>query len=268
MQSEYFAIRTEPVAVGDTITEFIKRLLDENEKLERENQEIALRNLECERRLQTGEVEGFDKDCIVGQWGRHISEYEIKMRQMRAEEASIVKREKHFERDTQDLIEYVQWITGDLGLLRDRARVSEKVISDLKRSGEESVDSLMETLSMHKHKQDSLDREVDHLRVIINEKEQEIAAKEDEVNRLKRMIELETNEKEVEIRRIKTEIEEQNKVIDTQQKIIHELQVLNDYTQADLIQANNELQSRIRERNDLHLKFQDADHETTNLMFK
>jgi hypothetical protein len=49
MQSEYFAIKTEPIAVGDTIQEFIKRLLDENEKLERENQQIALKNLECER---------------------------------------------------------------------------------------------------------------------------------------------------------------------------------------------------------------------------
>jgi hypothetical protein len=37
MQSEYFAIKTEPVAVGDTIQEFIRRLLDENEALEREN---------------------------------------------------------------------------------------------------------------------------------------------------------------------------------------------------------------------------------------
>ena len=52
---------------------------------------------------------------------------------------------------------------------------------------------------------------------------------------MKRLIELETNEKEVEIRRIKTEIEEQNKVMENQQKIIRELQVLNDFTQSDLI---------------------------------
>lgn len=51
MQSEYFAIRTEPVAVGDTIQEFIRKLLEENEKLERENQVISMRNLECERQL-------------------------------------------------------------------------------------------------------------------------------------------------------------------------------------------------------------------------
>lgn len=41
-----------------------------------------------------------------------------------------------------------------------------------------------------------------------------MAIKEDDINNLKRMIELETNEKELEIRRIKTEIDEQNKVIE------------------------------------------------------
>lgn len=44
--------------------------------------------------------------------------------------------------------------------------------------------------------------------------------------------------------------------------------MLNDYTQADLITANSELQSRIREKNDLHLKYLDADHDATNLQFK
>jgi chromosome segregation ATPase len=155
-----------------------------------------------------------------------------------------------------------------LSLLRDRARIAEKIISDLKQSGEESVDSLMGTLSHHKRKQDGLDREVDGLRAVVNTKEREIAIKEGDITNLKRLIELETNEKEVEIRRIKTEIEEQNKVMENQQKIIRELQVLNDFTQSDLIQATSELQQRIRERNDLQLKFLDSDHETANMQFK
>ncbi len=165
-------------------------------------------NIDCERRLQTGEVEGQDKDGVVGQWGQEISELEVKSRRMRAEESNIVRREKQFERDNLDLIEYVKWISADLAMLRDRSRVSEKIISDLKRSGEESVDQLMDTLSTHKRKQENLDRDVDGLRVVIIAKENEIAHKEEEVNNLKRLIELETNEKEIEIRRIKSEIDE------------------------------------------------------------
>ena len=101
--------------------------------------------------IKNGEVEGSGKDQIVGEWAKEISEYEIKMRRMRAEETNIVRREKQFERDNQDLLEYVKWISGDLSMLRDRSRIAEKVISDLKQSGEESVDSLMETLSSNKH---------------------------------------------------------------------------------------------------------------------
>lgn len=187
---------------------------------------------------------------------------------MKVEEKHIQKREKLFERDYQDLLEYIKWISADLSLLRDRARIAEKIISDLKQSGEESVDSLMDTLSHNKRKQDNLDREVDALRGVINGKEREIAVKEGDITNLKRLIELETNEKEVEIRRLKTEIEEQKKVMENQQKIIRELQVLNDFTQSDLIQATTELQSRIRERNDLQLKYLDSDHETANMQFK
>ena len=93
-------------------------------------------------------------------------------------------------------------------MLRDRARVSEKVISDLKRSGQESVDQLMEKLTSNKKKQERLDSEVDSIRAVIQSKEHEIASKEDEIVGLKRQIELETNEKEMEIRRIRLEIEE------------------------------------------------------------
>lgn len=254
--------------MGDTITDFIKRLLAENAQLERENQEINARNAECERQLATGHAQGYVHDGAADEWGREITEYEVRTRRLRAEESNIQKREKGYERDYQDLLEYVHWISGDLSMLRDRARISDKIISDLKSSGEESVDKIMSTLSHHKHKQDALDRDVDGLRSIITGKEGEIAVKESDITNLKRLIELETNEKEIEIRRIKTEIEEQGKVIENQQKIIKELQVLNDYTQNDLIQATSELQTRIKERNDLQLRFLDSDHETANMHFK
>ena len=45
-----------------------------------------------------------------------------------------------------DLIEYTKWISAECEKLRDRVKASEKEISDLKTSGEASVESLMETL--------------------------------------------------------------------------------------------------------------------------
>lgn len=54
--------------------------------------------------------------------------------------------EKLLDRDVNDVVEYVKWITNDLGVLRDRVRIAEKIISDLRRSGEESVESLLNNL--------------------------------------------------------------------------------------------------------------------------
>lgn len=65
---------------------------------------------------------------------------------MRYEEGRIARREKSMDQDVKDLVEYVKWVTNDLGLLRDRVRIAEKIISDLRRSGEESVESLLNNL--------------------------------------------------------------------------------------------------------------------------
>ena len=75
---------------------------------------------------------------------------------MNREEVSFKKREKKLDLDTSDLVEYVKWITGDLGKLRDRVRTAEKIINDLRRSGSESVESLLNTLYDCKRKQEAL----------------------------------------------------------------------------------------------------------------
>lgn len=57
-----------------------------------------------------------------------------------------MKRDLDQDKDMDDLIEYVKWVTDDLTNLRERVRIAEKVISDLKKSGEESVESLLSNL--------------------------------------------------------------------------------------------------------------------------
>jgi len=140
------------------------------------------------------------------------------------------KREKGADQDMDDLVEYVKWITEDLGKLRDRVRIAEKIISDLRRSGEESVESLLSNLYAQKKKQEELDEEADNLRDVINSKEYQIQKKEEEINRVKRFIEMETHEKELQIKKFREDTGEQRKVIENQKKMIHELQILNDFT--------------------------------------
>ena len=53
-----------------------------------------------------------------------------------------------------------------------------------------------------------MDEEVENLRDIINTKEYEISKKEEEINRIKKLIELETSEKEIEIKNIRDELDD------------------------------------------------------------
>jgi hypothetical protein len=77
-----------------------------------------------------------------------------------------------------DLIEYTKWISKESGVLRDRVRAAEKVISELKSSGESSVEAIMETLYLLKVKQEELDAESEMLREVIKTKEITIKDKE------------------------------------------------------------------------------------------
>ena len=45
-----------------------------------------------------------------------------------------------------DLLEYVRWISEETGILRGRVRAAEAVISQLRKSGETSVETLLDTL--------------------------------------------------------------------------------------------------------------------------
>jgi predicted nuclease with TOPRIM domain len=78
---------------------------------------------------------------------------------VKTQESKVGNIEKRLDRETNDLVEYVKWINSETVKLRDRVKKSEGIINDLKTSGEESVESLMETLYMMKIKQEELDQE-------------------------------------------------------------------------------------------------------------
>jgi len=51
-----------------------------------------------------------------------------------------------YKKDLADLLEYVRWISEETGILRGRVRAAEAVISQLRKSGETSVETLLDTL--------------------------------------------------------------------------------------------------------------------------
>lgn len=59
-----------------------------------------------------------------------------------------------------DLIEYVRQLTDEIIELRKRTRSAEQVINQLRKSGETSVEALLETLFTLKKKQEKLDHDL------------------------------------------------------------------------------------------------------------
>lgn len=55
--------------------------------------------------------------------------------------------EKQLDQQLSDLIAYVKWMSTENSKYKSRVRAAEKVISDLRQSGQDSVDKLMEQMS-------------------------------------------------------------------------------------------------------------------------
>lgn len=158
-----------------------------------------------------------------------------------------------------DLIEYTKWISKETGILRDRVRAAERVISDLKSSGESSVESIMETLYMLKIKQEELDGEAESLREIIKSKEVIIKQKEEAKASVKQTIEIQNAEKENEIHALRVQLDEQRQLLDGQRRLMNELQVLCEVTQNHIIKANKDLQKKKAQKKQLTIEHQELD---------
>ena len=88
-----------------------------------------------------------------------------------------------------DLVEYVKWITNETTELRKRLRKAEKIINELRKSGEASVDTMINTLLSLKKKQDMLEAEAEAYRDDIKTKEAIMKEKETEKGDLQSAIE-------------------------------------------------------------------------------
>ena len=159
-------------------------------------------------------------------------------------ESKYKRKEKKYNSDMTDLIEYVKWITNETAILRQRVRAAESVISQLRKSGETSVESLLDTLYVLKKKQKTLDEEADTLRLHVKTKEALIKMKEDERGNLKATIENEKQEQDVEMNKLRKQLDDQKNLISNQRKLLNQLQVMNEYSQGDITKTAQELAKR------------------------
>lgn len=107
-------------------------------------------------------------------FGEEIARWDSSTLDLEKRQKKSAAAEKNMDRLMNDFVEYTKWINSKSQALRERVKKSEAVINDMRTSGEESVESLMETLYMLKIKQEEMDMEAQQLRDIITNKERVI----------------------------------------------------------------------------------------------
>ena len=88
--------------------------------------------------------------------------------------SKIDSRDVAQEHNLKDLVKYAKKITAELEDYKQKVELSEKIVSDLQSTGNESVDSLLGMLKKYKRAQRNATEEIDKLQKLILVKDSEI----------------------------------------------------------------------------------------------
>lgn len=157
IHSKQFGQHGEPDLTMQYVNEFINTLKKENLALEAENKQLTHTNEQFSQIIaknhKSTQVAEQHTDTVGKDLNKLILEYES----IKAGEGKYAKNEKAMRQNLYDMIHYVQLLTKQITDLRQRTRDAEKVIFQLRKSGETSVEVLLDTLFVLKKDQEVLD---------------------------------------------------------------------------------------------------------------
>ena len=96
----------------------------------------------------------------------------------------IEERDLAQEKNLRDLVKYAKKITSDLEVYKQNVEMSERVVADLRQTGNESVDSLFGMLKRYKRQARNTQEEIDKLNQLILIKDNEITGLNEELHAL------------------------------------------------------------------------------------
>ena len=82
------------------------------------------------------------------------------------------------------MVRYAKKITGELEQYKEKVQMSERVVQDLRQTGNDSVDSLFGMLKRYKRQARHEQDEIDSLNKLIIQKDSEITGLNEEINAL------------------------------------------------------------------------------------
>lgn len=224
-----------------------------------ENESLAKSNVQYEKLIKESDLLMLNAETEGHQFAPQMEEYDSKMRKIGKREVQAKKVEKKLDADTNDLIEYTKWMNGEVSKMRQKVKEAEKVINDLRQTGQDSVEKLMENLFVLKMRLEEKEAEAESLRESIRCKEALIQRKENEKSDIKQQIEIDNAAKENEIAALRQNLEQQKRTMNEQNRLYNELQVLCDFTQNDYINAKKDLHKSKVQKQQLAMQYQEVD---------
>ena len=186
-----------------------------------------------------------------------FQEERIGMRQKflgRIEERDIAQ-----EKNIKGLINYSKRITSELEDYKQKVEMSEKIVQDLRQTGNEGVDSLLGMLKNYKRQARNAREEIDKLSKLMILKDNEMVGLEEELHALS---DVRANMATNNVRRGeqgKKKQEENKAVIKRQDKLIVDLQQKNEVCQIAIAQTEEEVLKRFNERTALQIRLKELE---------
>lgn len=158
------------------------------------------------------------------------------------------------EKNVQGLVKYAKSLTGELESYKGKVVLAEKIVEDLKNTGNESVDSLMGMLKKYKRQQKYTVEEIDKLKKLSLIKDAEIVNITEELNSLLDYKSKQTDNANKKKDNARNMIEENKAIIKRQDKLIVDLQQKNEVCQIAITQTEDELHRKTKEKSELEIK--------------
>ena len=97
-------------------------------------------------------------------------------------------RERYQEKNLKGLVNYAKKLTMELEDYKEKVKMAERIIRDLKNTGNESLDSLIVMLNEYKEKQIKTHEEIKKFKKILILKDNEIVGLDEDIEQLRVMV--------------------------------------------------------------------------------
>lgn len=90
-------------------------------------------------------------------------------------------RERYQEKNLKGIVAYAKKLTRELEEFKEKVKMAERIIQDLRNTGNESLDSLISMLEGYKHKQAQTQEEIQKIQRLILVKDDEILGLDEDI---------------------------------------------------------------------------------------